>query len=63
VGVKVVIRYIQNSWWIAHAGSYQNAFRKSFKTRAEALVFAEKYGCRVVYYEYDQLQSDTGGGE
>ncbi|WP_415912363.1 hypothetical protein [Neptuniibacter sp. QD37_11] len=58
--VPVVIRYIQNKWCIAHAGSYQNAFGNSvnsFDTREDAVEFAENHDCEVFYHEHDQLQT------
>lgn len=58
--VPVVIRYIQNKWRIAHARSYQNAFRNSvnsFENREDAVEFAEEHGCQVFYHEYDELQA------
>ncbi|MGB0662826.1 MAG: hypothetical protein ACPGMR_03450 [Pontibacterium sp.] len=58
----VVIRYIQNKWRIAHAGSYQNAFRNNvncFETREDAVEFAEEHDCEVFYHEHDQLQTFT----
>jgi hypothetical protein len=56
----VVIRYIQTKWRIAHAGSYQNAFSNSingFKTREDAVEFAENHDCEVFYHEHDQLSA------
>ena len=56
----VVIRYIQGGWWISHAKSYQNAFRKSvngYATREEAVEFAENNDCEVVFHEHDELQA------
>lgn len=58
--VPVVIRYIQNKWRIAHARSYQNAFRNSvngFENREDAVEFAEDHDCEVFYHECDQLQA------
>lgn len=60
--LNVVIRFIDvfGQWCICHAESYQNAFRasvKGFKTRSEAVSFAEKSGCTVVFHDFDQLQA------
>jgi len=56
----VVVRYIQNKWRIANAGSYQNAFSSSvnsFENREDAVEFAEDHDCEVFYHEHDQLQA------
>lgn len=56
----VVIRYIQNKWRIAHAGSYQNAFSNrvnGFENREDAIEFAEDHDCEVFYHQHDQLQA------
>lgn len=60
--IPVVIRYIQNKWCIAHAGSYQNAFSNNvnrFETREDAVEFAEDHDCEVFYHGHDQLQTYT----
>lgn len=60
IDMRVVIRFIQDAWCIAHAKSYQNAFGRevnSFKTRKDAVEFAESNGCTVEYHEFDQLQT------
>lgn len=61
--IPVVIRWIDifNKWYICHAKSYQNAFRKDvngFDTRGEAVIFAENHDCNVVFYDTDPLQQE-----
>lgn len=60
-GMKVVIRWIPTfcRWYICHAASYQNAFRKGangYTTREDAANFARQQGCEVEFHEHDQLQ-------
>ncbi|EGG93545.1 hypothetical protein IMCC1989_1087 [gamma proteobacterium IMCC1989] len=57
--VEVVIRFVQNKWWISHAKSYQNAFGRNvngFEYREDAVEFAQKNDCTVVFHNFDQLQ-------
>jgi len=59
--MPVVIRYIEvlGKYYIAHAASYQSAFRDSvngFSTRAQAKAFAESNGCDVQRHAFDPLQ-------
>ncbi|MGF6604608.1 hypothetical protein P3T23_009364 [Paraburkholderia sp. GAS448] len=60
--VPVVARYVDmdRKWYLCHAASYQNAFRKEvngFGTRGEAVRFAEQAGCAIEYHECDQLHA------
>lgn len=57
--MKVVVRLFpqDNRWHLAHEKSYQCAFKPYFKTRAEAVKFAEENGCEVVKHSHDQLQN------
>ena len=45
----VVIKYsaINKRWGILHLKSYQKAFRPSFKTEQEAMIFATENYCLV----------------
>lgn len=58
---KLVARYSGSCrlWYLCHARSYQNAYRSGvngFKSRQEAIVFAEKEGHELEYHEYDPQQ-------
>ena len=57
--VPVVVRWFGDFWAICHARSYQNAFRNrynQFKTRGEAVEFAEDNDCVVEKHGHDALQ-------
>lgn len=59
--IFVVVRYFsgEGKWFICHAKSYQNAFRKGvngFKTRDNAVRFAENNKCQVTWHYFDILQ-------
>lgn len=60
----VVIRFEEGAWRICHANSsyYQHAFKSKvnkFKTRAEAVEFAEFNDCCVVFHDSDPLQHES----
>lgn len=60
-GMKVVVRWIPvlGRWYICHAATYQNAYRKEsngYATRTLAIQFARQQGCEVEFHERDQLQ-------
>lgn len=57
----VVIRCLDifGKWYICHANSYQSAFGckvNGFCARGDAVEFAEKHDCEVVFHEHDSLQ-------
>ena len=57
--IPVVVRWFGDHWGICHARSYQNAFRNtvnSFKTRGDAVEFAEDHDCVVEKHGHDRLQ-------
>lgn len=57
--IPVVIRFFQNKYYIVHARSYQNAFRREvngYDTREEAVIFATNNGCAVIHHSSDRLQ-------
>jgi len=59
---KLVVRWIPqfSRWYLCHAETYQNAFGggvNGFKTRGEAVEFAESEGFEIEKHEDDRLQN------
>jgi hypothetical protein len=53
---KLVVRWFGEYWSLCHAKSYKNAFHKSvnhFKTRGDAVEFAEDHDCTVEKHSYN----------
>lgn len=56
--MDVVVRFLEvpGKFYIAHAASYQAAFKPGFDTRQDAITFALANGGNVLHHAYDALQ-------